>query len=187
MNIEGFKKNIKEQVREALIKLGYSRESMRFYYPLSSLNAILGSKEETLEDLKGLLEKAFQAEDKELGILGFALSKERMEVTVSKEGVEYVYRSAKEPSFLEDFIDLFRKDCHADIENIKALFAEYDKDYICKKMPKGEDFDYVCYFSDPQLDTYYYCIKEEMGHTIYHRFSKEDYRLLGISEEAYGI
>ena len=39
-------------------------------------------------------------------------------------------------------------------------------------------FDYVLYFKDKTVDAYYYCIKEEMGHTIYHRFTKEDYQLL---------
>jgi hypothetical protein len=44
-------------------------------------------------------------------------------------------------------------------------------------MEDGADFDYVMYFNQPAIDPYYYCIKEEMGHTIYHRFTKEDYKL----------
>ena len=41
-------------------------------------------------------------------------------------------------------------------------------------MPEGSDFDEVLYFKDASVDAYYYCVKEEMGQTIYHRFTKED-------------
>ncbi len=40
------------------------------------------------------------------------------------------------------------------------------------------DFDYVLYYCNREIDEYYYCVKMEMGHTIYHRFTKEDYELL---------
>ena len=43
-----------------------------------------------------------------------------------------------------------------------------------EKKPEGSDFDEVLYFKDASVDAYYYCVKEEMGHTIYHRFTKED-------------
>ena len=42
----------------------------------------------------------------------------------------------------------------------------------------NNDFDYVLYFQDEEIDPYYYCIKMEMGHTVYHRFIKEDYEKL---------
>ena len=45
-------------------------------------------------------------------------------------------------------------------------------------MDPGTDFDYAVYFDDETYDAYYYCIKMEMGHTIYHRFTKEDYQKL---------
>ena len=41
-------------------------------------------------------------------------------------------------------------------------------------MPESCDFDVVFYFDDWKIDAYYYCVKEEMGHTIYHRFTRED-------------
>ena len=45
-------------------------------------------------------------------------------------------------------------------------------------MEPGTDFDYVLYFPDKKPDEWYYCIRMEMGHTIYHRFIEEDYRQL---------
>ncbi|HEY9575342.1 MAG TPA: DUF3877 family protein [Lachnospiraceae bacterium] len=177
MEIKRFKKNIMEQIKEAQLKLGYSKETMRLYYPLPSLNAILQSDYQKIEDMQLALESAFLQEE-ELGKVKFAVHKKRLEVTISPQGVEYVGEHYRASSFLKEMIDLFNEDHHCNLEKIKTLFAKHDKNYICQKMPKGEDFDYVFYFENPEIDDYYYCIKEEMGHTIYHRFSKEDYELL---------
>ena len=45
-------------------------------------------------------------------------------------------------------------------------------------MTPGTDFDYAVYFDDAEYDAYYYCVKMEMGHTIYHRFTEADYRAI---------
>ena len=50
--------------------------------------------------------------------------------------------------------------------------------YECRQMPDGMDFDYVIYFTDSSIDAYDYCIREEMGHTIYHRFARADFEAL---------
>lgn len=47
-----------------------------------------------------------------------------------------------------------------------------------RQMPDGMDFDYVIYFTDSSIDGYDYCIREEMGHTIYHRFARADFEAL---------
>ena len=47
-----------------------------------------------------------------------------------------------------------------------------------KDDPIGMDFDYVIYFTDSSIDAYDYCIREEMGHTIYHRFARADFEAL---------
>ena len=59
-----------------------------------------------------------------------------------------------------------------------ACFAQFDKAYHCDQMDPGTDFDYAVYFDDETYDAYYYCIKMEMGHTIYHRFTEADYLAL---------
>ena len=79
-----------------------------------------------------------------------------------------------EPVFLKAMIELFRQNHHCSVADIRALFESFSKDYVCEKMPEGSDFDEVLYFKDTSVDSYYYCVKEEMGHTIYHRFTKED-------------
>ena len=43
MNREKLLKNMTDQVKEAQLKLGYAKETVRLYYPVDSLNTILGS------------------------------------------------------------------------------------------------------------------------------------------------
>ena len=42
MNTEKLIKNIIDQIKEAQIKLGFAKETTRLYYPVESLNAMLG-------------------------------------------------------------------------------------------------------------------------------------------------
>ena len=80
--------------------------------------------------------------------------------------------------FLKAIVELFAHHHSLTIEEICACFAQFDKAYHCEKMTPGTDFDYAVYFDDAEYDAYYYCVKMEMGHTIYHRFTKEDYQML---------
>lgn len=177
MNVDNFIENIIDQIQESQLKLGYAKETIRLYYPLSSLNHLLGSNANNPEEMKQILQKEC-SEITILGKLKFGIHQERIEISVPPEGCEYVYRQRKVPDFLHDMISLFQKHHCLKIEEICNLFAKYSDKYICKKMPEQADFDYVVYFEEPAIDSYYYCIKMEMGHTIYHRFLKEDYRLL---------
>lgn len=177
MEYEVLIKNIIDQVKEAQIKIGYARETVRLYYPVQSLNLMLGTNVHSGKEMVELLNQ-FVPEHTQLGKLRFSSHKDRVEVTVSPEGAEYVHKEVKEPAFLTDLIDLFRRHPHCDIEAIEQLFSSYSSDYVCKTMPVGSDFDKVYYFDDPNIDAWCYCVKEEMGHTIYHRFTKEDMKVL---------
>jgi len=74
-------------------------------------------------------------------------------------------------------IELFGTSHNPSVDDVCACFAEFSPDYVCCKI-QDNDFDYVLYFQDEEIDPYYYCIKMEMGHTVYHRFIKEDYEKL---------
>ena len=145
MNTEKLIKNIIDQIKEAQIKLGFAKETTRLYYPVESLNAMLGIH-----------------------------AKGHIEISVPPEGAEYVHEYVEEPAFLKAIIELFRQNHHCTVSDVRALFERFSKDYVCEKMSEGSDFDEVFYFKDASVDSYYYCVKEEMGHTIYHRFTKED-------------
>ena len=104
----------------------------------------------------------------------FSARKDRIEVGIPAEGVEYVHKHVEEPAFLKELIEFFRSHHHCSLSDVENLFKKYSDTFVCQNMPQGSDFDVVFYFEDEQIDAYYYCIKEEMGHTIYHRFTRED-------------
>lgn len=177
-NQEKLVKNIIDQIKEAQIKLGYVKETVRLYYPAASLETMLDIKTENAEELIQLLEEDEVLSDTKLGKLCFTLHKGRIEVSIPPEGSEYVHKKVPKPAFLTDIIELFGTHHGCSMEAVKEVFRKYDENYICEKMPEGADFDYAVHFSNPDIDEYYYCIKAEMGHTIYHRFTKEDYDAL---------
>lgn len=182
-NIDNLIKNMTDQIKEAQIKLGYAKETIRLYYPLGSLMAILGIGNEddkitgkvTIEEMQHTLQENKALQSTRLGKLTFNVHGGRLEISVPPEGVEYVNNEVEKPQFLTDIISFFGTHHHCSIEDVMKIFESYSKEYVCEKTKKDMDFDYVLYFKDSNIDSYYYCIKEEMGHTIYHRFSKEDY------------
>ena len=179
MNIEEFLENIIEQIKEAQLKLGFAKEVIRLYFPISSLCNLLQVEEQSGEVLLAQLEREKALVDSALGEIRFSLCKEnRMEVCVSPEGASYVHEQIPDPPFLAGIIKLFGENHHLTIEEICACFAQFNQNYVCEKMKPGTDFDYVLYFQDRTPDAWYYCIRMEMGHTIYHRFTEEDYRAL---------
>lgn len=178
MNQRNLIQNMIEQIKEAQIKLGYVKETVRLYYPVSSINALLGTDAQDAEALLAVLEQEPMFSDTELGKIQFAVHEGRMEISIPPEGAEYVHQKVPDPAFLMDIIALFVNHHCCTLEEVKEVFGRYSRNYVCEKMPEGTDFDYALYFEDASIDSYYYCIKEEMGHTIYHRFTKADYEAL---------
>lgn len=168
-------KNIVDQIKEAQIKLGYVKEAVRFYYPLSSLNALLDTDFMVLEELLSALQKEPGFQGTRIGTLSFAENRGRIEVSITSQGTEYVHLHVENPPFLTELIHLFQENHHCSLEEICAVFEKYDADYLCEDMAQDQDFDYALHFSDESIDPYFYCIKIEMGHTIYHRFARQDY------------
>lgn len=177
MNISGFIKNITDQVIEAQLKLGYAKECIRLYYPVTSLNTVLGTNFLESDEMCDALKDAFDSDSTLKGI-SFCAHEDRIEVRISADGTEYIHKNIKASDFLRDIIELFSNHHGLKLDEIKAVFGKFSSDYKCEKMPEGSDFDYVLYFCDKTIDEYYYCVKMEMGHTIYHRFTQADYFML---------
>lgn len=179
MNTEKFRENIIEQIKEAQLKLGFANEVIRLYFPVSSLCMLLEMEEQSGEKLLAYLKEEEQLTNTALGKICFSLCKgNRMEVCIPPEGAVYVHEKVPDPPFLSYIIQLFQENHHLKIEEICGCFAKFNGNYVCEKMAPGADFDYVLYFPDQTPDAWYYCIRMEMGHTIYHRFTEEDYRAL---------
>lgn len=166
--------NIIDQMKEAQMKLGFAKETTRLYYPVASLNTLLKTDFKDPKEMCDYLRHEYVKSDA-LGEIQYAVRGGRIEVSIPPEGAIYVHEHVDTPAFLQDLIRLFMENHHADASDIKQVFAKHSEAFTCETYTAGDDFDEVIYFDDPSIDPYYYCIKEEMGHTIYHRFIKEDY------------
>lgn len=178
MNTQRLIQNLTDQIKEAQLKLGYAEENMYFYFPPDSLNDILQTDLKDEESLLKELRQASTLAGSVLGELGFELNRGRIQVRIPPQGVRYVKENVPDPAFLCDLIQLFSHGHDLTIERIKKCFQKYSSNYVCEAMNSDSEFDYVLHFVDESIDSYYYCVRMEMGHTIYHRFTREDYRRL---------
>lgn len=170
-------KNIVDQIKEAQLKLGFVRETMRLYYPLESLQAILGLPVASPRLPAAEAEQLCQQLGKEFPAFTFGQHEGRIEVCVPPSYVEWVHKEVETPAFLSELIEQFQDNHYLTKEQLQEIFSRYG-DFVCEQMPEGTDFDFVFYFENPMVDEYYYCVRMEMGHTIYHRFLKADYEQL---------
>lgn len=171
--IQGYKKlekSLTDIVKEEQAKLGYRKERIRLYYPLSSLNHIFMTEcDETA--MKEIL-RGYAGRTEYLGNVKVSNSGERFCFNIPEEGVEYVYVHTPENEFVKKLVTLLSR--HDTLmEDIFNLFKSVDSDTVITKVQ--DEFDWLIHFSDKHSDGYYYCFKEEGCHIIYHRFTPEDY------------
>lgn len=172
-----FKQNVIDMLQEQQEKLGYQREIVRLYYPLESLNHLLGVSEGR-EEMRNLLKK-FREQTPELGALRFSEKAERFCIIVPPEGAEYVHREVPQNLFLRGLLDLV-SDHGTTLEQVRAYFQS-SSDHVEERRME-EEFDLLLYFPAGVPDSYYYCLKQEGSHILYHRFTREDYLSFGFRE-----
>lgn len=105
MDFARLEKNIIDVIKEEQAKLGYRKEKIRLYYPLSSLNHFF----QLDVDETGMQEKLSRFSEYEEGKLGSVevTSKgERFCFHIPEEGAEYVHNNMKENEFIKDLIGL---------------------------------------------------------------------------------
>lgn len=176
LNLEN---NIKDLIIEEQAKLGYLQEAVRLYYPLSSLNHLLGTDYNVVEMMTAL-EKFASVGVKDLGNIGVTNREERFCFYIPEEGVDYVYHHKKPNEFIETLVKAIgTKGCT--METVRKIFLQQSAEICEEKVSHGE-FDYLIYFKDENIDPYYYCFKDEGHHIIYHRFTKEDYFDFGFED-----
>ena len=159
MDFARLEKNIIDVIKEEQAKLGYRKEKIRLYYPLSSLNHFF----QLDVDETGMQEKL-----------------ERFCFHIPEEGAEYVHNNMKENEFIKDLIGLIsHHGCK--MEDIFELFRQHSDQITIEEM-HSDEFDYmICFENDPE-NTYRYCFKDEGCHIIYHRFLPEDYEEFGFGK-----
>ena len=105
MDFSRLEKSIMDVIKEEQAKLGYRKEKIRLYYPLSSLNHFF----QVEGDVTGMLEKLnwFSEYTKQrLGQVEVTNEGERFCFHIPEEGVEYVHEQMKENEFIKELIGL---------------------------------------------------------------------------------
>lgn len=167
-------RSIMDIIHEFEIKLGYSEQVLRLYYPEKTLVRIWGCENEALD---GVL-AAFSS-NAHLGDVRFERQDEgRVCAVVPVEGIRYTHENYDDGGFLEELIRA-TQDCPGGMNDILAVFEKRGGDVICEYINNGE-FDYLVYFRDGHPDGYRYCFRLHHGHAAYHRFTKEDYEDFGF-------
>ena len=172
MKFEKLEQNIIDMIKEEQAKLGYRKENIRLYYPLSSLCHLTGENLKEQEMLALLSGFGEETKDR-LGMVTVTAKKDRFCFLIPEEGVVYVREHTKPNEFIQELVELVgRHDCT--MEEIRALFEKQPSPITVEPVNNGE-FDILIRFADGAKDPYYYCFKDEGCHIIYHRFLPEDY------------
>ncbi|WMJ87320.1 DUF3877 family protein [Anaerocolumna sp. MB42-C2] len=159
--------NINSTIYEGLLKLGYqNNESFSIYYDLDLLNHLLQTAFESNELCLGYLQEFKAYAKKHLFDIEISLERNRFKFTVSKDGIEYIYKHENNP-FLQELIQTVNTHSFH-LEDILAIFKRYSGDYVCEEIDNDE-FQYVLYFKNNRFDRFKYCFTfDEMG-GYYHR------------------
>lgn len=172
MQTNRLEKIITDVIREQQLKLGFLEETIRLYYPLSTLNHFV----EHACDISQMTEELQQFCDEvkeRLGEVQIQHKGERFCIQIPPQGARYVHEHMGDTSFLQDLINTVQNH-GCTMEQIDELFHRYSEHVCCMPLENGE-FDCLYYFKNRAADGYVYCFKAEECHVIYHRFLKEDY------------
>ena len=176
MNFEKLEDNIIDVIKEEQAKLGYRKETIRLYYPLSSLCHILKVQAQP-EEMDEILRTFAEYTREHLGRVEVSRKGERFCFLIPEQGAEYVHENTEADEFISELIALVGShDCT--LEQVKDLFKSKGENVDIQPIDSDE-FDLLVRFRD-SADKYYYCFKDEGCHVIYHRFLPEDYAELGF-------
>ena len=163
MNYEALTQNLIGMVKESQIKLGYTKTPIHLYFPAQAICHLLDTQASPAQ-LEQILADFSQSVRDVLGTLTISVKDEMFCMTVPEKGVEYVHDHVETSGFLEEFIACMSKP-ERTIEDITAVFRKYS---------------YLIYFADGKPDAYRYCIHDEMGQLIYHRFTQKEFETFGF-------
>lgn len=172
-NYISLEQNICDGIKEGQIKLGFDNETVRLYYPLSSIAAILAIDITSTQEMMTLLQGFKQHLSGKLGELEVSHNGDRFCFAIPPKGTQYIHEHYETSEFLVTLINKVREPL-CKLEDVLAIFHHYSKNIVCQK-GNHIDFDYVIFFEDGMPDAYYYCFKFDDFHATYHRFTKFDF------------
>ena len=179
MGYERLEKSLIDLVKEEQAKLGYRKEMIRLYYPLSSLNHFMETNADS-EEMQELLADFPKAAEDIFGEVGITHAKDRFCFALSEKASEYVHENMKPNEVIKELVELVAKH-GCTMEDIEVLFRSHSDKIVAEPMDNGE-FDRMIRFEEGE-DKYYYCFKDEGCHIIYHRFLPEDYADFGFKPD----
>ena len=179
MGYERLEKSLIDLVKEEQAKLGYRKEMIRLYYPLSSLNHFMETNADS-EEMQELLADFPKAAEDIFGEVGITHAKDRFCFDLSEKASDYVHENMKPNEFIKELVELVAKH-GCTMEDIEVLFRSHSDKIVAEPMDNGE-FDRMIRFEEGE-DKYYYCFKDEGCHIIYHRFLPEDYADFGFKPD----
>ena len=179
MGYERLEKSLIDLVKEEQAKLGYRKEMIRLYYPLSSLNHFMETNADS-EEMQELLADFPKAAEDIFGEVGITHAKDRFCFALSEKASEYVHENMKPNEFIKELVELVAEH-GCTMEDIEVLFRSHSDKIVAEPMDNGE-FDRMIRFEEGE-DKYYYCFKDEGCHIIYHRFLPEDYADFGFKPD----
>ena len=107
MEFSRLEKSITDIIKEEQAKLGYKKEKIRLYYPLSSLNHFF----QVEGDVTGMLEKLNwfpEYTQERMGNVEVTNDGERFCFHIPEEGVEYVHNHMEENEFIKELVELLQ-------------------------------------------------------------------------------
>ena len=173
MNYKRLEQSLIDVIKEEQAKLGYRKEDIRLYYPLSSLNHFFDTHADERE-MNEILSGFAPYTKERLGDVLVSNKGERFCFYIPEQGAEYVHEHMDENEFIKKLVELVGKH-GCTMEQIEELFRDTSDKLIIQPIDNGE-FDLLIRFTDNSEDPYYYCFKDEGCHIIYHRFLPEDYK-----------
>ena len=174
-------RNLTDLIHEQQLKLGYRRETVRLYFPVSSLAHLLDCPPE-MKTVLECLKDYFRESSERLGEAEVTHKQDTICLIFPEKVAEYVHIHAGKDPFLEAFIrEISSPSCSFD--SLCTLFRSFS-DHVRIIRMRDEEFDYLFYFPDGIPNDYRYCIafEEEEHHASYHRFIPEDYEDYHFSE-----
>lgn len=177
MGFISLQKDLTDNIKEQQAKLGYRKEIVYFYYPLSSLRHFF-NEDSTEEEMLEILSDFPTEVTEQFGKIKVSCKKERFCLEIPEKGSEYVHQHVKDNEFIHALVQLVSKP-GCTIENVIELFKTYSAEIEVHKMNNGE-FDYRISFLNNKENPYYYCFHDEGCQMIYHRFLPEDYADFGF-------
>lgn len=177
MDYAALQQNIVDSIEEQQLKLGYMVETVRLYYPLSSLNRFLQT-DATVEEMIELMQEFSEWSVKELGGVIVTNRGERFCIAVPPAGAERIHAHLQWDGFLADLVETVRMH-ETTWEDVLAIFNKHSNCVHVQEMDNGE-FQYLVFFENGKPDDYRYCVAVEGHHVTYHRYTKADYEEFGF-------